>query len=492
MIQISVSELQALIGENKSLKDEIQYLKEQLAQLQRMIFGYKRERFISQDNPEQLSLFDFPETEDVEVETKEVSYTRKIKKNKKQPLRAELPAHLPRKEEVIEPKDIPEGAKKIGESVTEILEYTPAEIYVRKIVRPKYIVSSTDEKTQIAIADLPALPIPKGNAGATMLAHILVSKYVDHLPFYRQRKIFKRQNLDIAESTFNGWFTGSARLLLPLYEVLRKIILETDYLMADETTIRVLTKDKPGASHRGFHWVYYDPVRRLVLFDYREGRSKAGPNEILQDFTGHLQTDGYAAYTNLQTRGKITLLACMAHARRKFKKAEENDKARSHKMLRMIQKLYALERQARKEKMNPEQIKALRQEKAVPILDEMKKWMQKEKYKVTPRSAIGKAISYTLRLWPRLIGYVEDGRFQIDNNLIENSIRPVALGRKNYLFAGSHEAAQRAAMFYSFFATCKLNKVEPFEWLKDTLERINDHLANKLYELLPGYKMSQE
>jgi len=487
MIQISVSEFQALKDENQSLKD-------QLAQLRRMIFGSKRERFISQDNPDQLTLFDPPEAEEVEVEveTKEVSYTRKIKKEKKQPLRTELPAHLPRKEEVIEPENIPQGAKKIGESVTEILEYTPAEIFVRRIVRPKYIVSSTDEKTQIAIADLPALPIPKSNAGATLLAHLLVSKYVDHLPFYRQRKIFKRQQLDIAESTLNGWFTGSARLLLPLYEVLRKILLETDYMMADETIIKVLTKNKSGTSHRGFYWVYYDPVRRLVLFDYRKGRSKEGPNEILQDFTGHLQTDGYAAYTNLQTQGKITLLACMAHARRKFENAKENDKARSHKMLSLMQKLYALERQAGEEEMNPEQIKALRQEKAVPVLNEMESWMQEEIYKVTPKSAIGKALRYTLNLWPRLRRYVEDGRFQIDNNLIENSIRPVALGRKNYLFAGSHEAAQRAAMFYTFFAACKINNIEPFQWLKDTLEQINDHPANKLYELLPGYEKSEE
>ena len=481
MVQISADELQAL-------KDENQYLKDQLAQLKRMIFGSKRERFISQDNPDQLSLFDLPEAVEVEVETKEVSYTRKIKKDKKQPLRTELPAHLPRKEEVIEPENIPQGAKKIGESVTEVLEYTPADIFVRRIIRPKYIISSTDEKTQISIADLPALPIAKSNAGAGLLAYILVSKFVDHLPFYRQRQIFKRQKLHIAESTLNGWFTASSRLLLLLYEALEKTVLQTDYLMADETTIRVLTKDKPGASHKGYHWVYYDPVRKLVLFDYRKGRSKEGPNEVLQNFTGHLQTDGYSAYANLLTKGKITLLACMAHARRKFEEAQENDKVRSHKMLKMMQKLYAIERQAKEEEMDFEQIKALRQEKAVPILNEMEAWMQEEIYKVAPKSAIGKALSYTLNLWPRLKRYVEDGRFKIDNNLIENCIRPVALGRKNYLFAGSHEAAQRAAMFYSFFASCKINEVEPYQWLKNTLEVINDYPVNKLHELLPGYK----
>ena len=315
-----------------------------------------------------------------------------------------------------------------------------------------------------------------------------MSKFVNYLPFYRQRQIFKRQNLPIAESTLNGWFTASSRLLLLLYQALQKTLLQTDYLMADETTIKVLTKDKPGASHKGYHWVYYDPVRKLVLFDYRKGRSKEGLNEVLQDFTGYLQTDGYAVYTYSLTKGKITLLACMTHARRKFENAQENDKARSHQMLKMIQKLYAIKRQAKEEEMDFEQIKALRQEKAVPILDEMEAWMQKEIYKVAPKSAIGKAIRYTMNLWPRLRRYVEDGRFSIDNNLIENSIRLVALGRKNYLFAGSHEAAQRAAMFYSFFATCKINQVDPFQWLKETLEVINDYPANKLYELLPGYK----
>ncbi len=487
MVYISAGELQAL-------KDELQSLKEQLAQLKRMIFGSKRERFIAQENPNQLTLFDLSdaEEEEVETQTQEVSYTRKTKKKKKKAIRTELPPHLPRKEERIEPENIPEGAKKIGEAITELLEYVPAQLFVRRIIRPKYLIPTTGEKTHIAIAELPSLPIPKSNAGAGLLAHILVSKFVDHLPFYRQRQIFKRQQIHLAESTINGWFVASSRLLSILYQTLREKLLETDYLMADETTIQVLTKDKPGSSHKGFHWVYADPVRRLVLFDYRKGRSKEGPNEILQHYTGFLQTDGYAAYTNLATQGKITLLACMAHARRKFENAQENDEVRSHQMLRMIQRLYAIERRAKAEEMDVEQIKALRQKEAVPVLNEIETWLYEEVHKVAPKSAIGKAISYTLSLWTRLKRYVEDGRFRIDNNLIENSIRPVALGRKNYLFAGSHEAAQRAAMFYSFFATCKINQVDPFQWLKETLETINDHPANKLYELLPGYQKSNE
>jgi len=243
---------------------EIERLKHQLAELRRMIFGAKRERFIGID-PKQGNLFDLPVQQTGPEPKEEISYTRNKPSSKKQPLRLELAPHLPRREEVIEPDGLPEGAIKIGEAVTEILEYEPATIYVRKIVRPKYIASSNDEQTIITIAELPTLPIPKGNAGAGILAHILVSKFVDHLPFYRQVRMFKRQDVTIAESTINGWFNATCNLLSPLYDSLKQKLLSATYLMADETPIPVLTKDKPGSTHKGYHWVYYDPVNKLVL-----------------------------------------------------------------------------------------------------------------------------------------------------------------------------------------------------------------------------------
>lgn len=209
---------------------------------------------------------------------------------------------------------------------------------------------------------------------------------------------------------------------------------------------------------------------------------------MLKDFTDYLQTDGYEAYSNLKNNDKITLLACMAHSRRYFDKAKDNDPKRAEEALLLFQKLYNVEHQAREVKLNPDEIKSLRAEKSVPVLQEMETWLKEEIYNVLPKSAIGKAIAYTLNLWPRLIRYVIDGRFQIDNNLIENTIRPVALGRKNYLFAGSHEAAQHAAMIYSFFATCKINNVEPFQWLKNILDILPDYPANQLEKLLPGQK----
>jgi hypothetical protein len=327
--------------------------------------------------------------------------------------------------------------------------------------------------------------LPKSNAGEGLLEHLIISKYVDHLPFYRQVQMLKRQDVQIAESTINGWFNASVQLLEPLYEALKTKVLHTDYLMADETPIPVQTKDKPGATHKGFHWVYYNPLTRKVLFEYQKSRGREGPDELLKNYAGYLQTDGYSAYNNLSNKSKITQLACWAHARRYFEKALDNDKERSEEALKMIRELYAIERQAKEQKLQADQIRSLRQKKSKPLLDELYTWLKKHLIEVLPQSAIGKAIAYSLKLWPRLIIYTEDGRLYIDNNLTENSIRPVALGRKNYMFAGSHDAAQRAAMMYSFFATCKINNIEPFSWLKETLTKIADHPANKLEELLP-------
>jgi transposase len=483
-ITISKAEYQELLG----FKSEVEWLKHQLEELKRMIYGSKRERFIAPD-PLQNTLFDLPLAEAAEKEQEEITYTRTKPEavEKKHPLRAELPAHLPRKEEVIEPAGIPEGAKKIGEAVTEILEYEPASVYVRRIVRPKYIIETSDEASHIEIAELPSLPVPKGNAGASMIAHILVSKFVDHLPYYRQSKIFKRQMLHIPDSTIGGWANGAIRnWLVPVYESMKNKMLKTDYLMADETPIPVLTEDKPGATHQGYHWVYYDPVNRLVCFDYRQGRGREGPKSFLKNFTGYLQSDGYSAYDDLGPIGRITHLACMAHARRKFEHALNNDQKKAEKALVWIGKLYAIEREAREKELSYEHIRALRQENASAILDEFEKWLIDQAPVVLPKSAIGIAVNYTLKLWPRLKRYAVDGRFQIDNNLIENSIRPVALGRKNYLFAGSHDAATNAAVIYSLLITCKIRDIDPYQWLKNLLEVVPDYPANQLEKLLPA------
>lgn len=473
-----------MVSISKKEYDELLSLSDQLAELKRIIFGSKSERFVPLvDN--QLGLFgELVSPDDKEQEKVEISYSRsKSNKEKNHPLRGVLPDHLVRIEEIVEPENLQDGAVRIGEEVTELLEYNPGQLFVRKIIRPKYALK---DKSAILIGDLPSLPIPKSNAGASLLANIVVSKFVDHLPFYRQRQIFKRQNVQISDSTLGGWFNQTADLLEPLYDVLQKEILKSDYLQADESPIGVQDSHKKGTLHTGYQWVYRSPIEGLVLFRYDKSRSRKAAEEILNDFSGTLQTDGYKVYQNLQTQGEITLVGCMAHARRYFEKALDNDKSRAEHALSLFQQLYVIERKARERKIDAITRKRYRNIYAVPILNQMEEWFKEQINLVLPKSLIGKAIAYTLNLWENLKRYVNDGRVEIDNNMVENTIRPLALGRKNYMFAGSHKAAQRAAMFYSFFATCKINEVEPLSWLTYVLNVIPDHKANKLIELLPN------
>lgn len=278
-----------------SLTAELLYYKQELARLKRMIFGSRSERHIGSD-PLQLNLGLEVETIDQpERETQQITYTRSKAEHKKgSAIRLALPSHLHREEHIIEPQEDVSGARKIGEVITEVLEYTPGKFYVERYVRPKYVLP---QEERIIIGELPTMPIPRGNAGAGLLAHLLISKYTDHLPFYRQVQQFKRQDIDIAESTISGWFAATCRILEPLYERLVSRIRQSSYLMADETPIPVQTRDKPGSTHKGYHWVYYAPEEKLVCFDYRKGRGRDGPQEFLDRFRGMLQSDGYNAHT---------------------------------------------------------------------------------------------------------------------------------------------------------------------------------------------------
>ncbi len=470
--------------EYENLLTDLASYKHQLEELRRLVFGVKSERFIASENPNQLSLFDGEQlTEKADEPTQSITYQRKQKKeNKQQPIRALLPAHLPRQEEIIEPEGLTQEAKKIGEEITEILEHIPGKLFVRRIIRPKYV---QNESQGVKIAELPSLPIPKGNAGPGLLAYLQVSKFVDHLPFYRQIQMFKREKIEIAESTLNNWFKASCNLLEPLYDELVKQTKVQSYIQADESPIDVLSKNKPGSTHTGYYWVYHAPLEKMAVFDYRPSRSGEGVRDFLSHFKGTLQTDGYAGYDQLSKDKDIVHLSCMAHARRYFEKALDNDRQTAEYALKTIQSLYAIERKAKTEGFTNPQIQKLRQQEALPILHTWKTWLDNQQQKTTPKSPIGKAVNYTLGLWSRFIRYVENGDWEIDNNLIENLIRPLALGRKNYLFAGSHNGAKRAAMMYSFFATCKLNEVNPHSWLKDVLEKIPDTKISQLNHLLP-------
>jgi transposase len=457
--------------------------------LKKAIFGSKSERFVPEVAPEQTSL-DFGDTPQVKKEehaTESITYERKKNGGKQKPSRQPIPAHLERVVHIIQPDEDVTGLVTIGKEVTEELEYVPGKVFVNQYVRLKYI-KPEGEKTKVLIGKLPERPLPKCIAGPHLLAAIIVAKFVDHVPGYRQSQMFKRQGIDIPDATLCGWINAIGRLLKALYEAHKKKVLLSIYLMADETPIRVLESDKPGSTHKGYHWAYYDPVNKLVLFDYRPGRGKEGPKEILKNFKGHLQTDGYAVYNEYGNKAGITLMHCWAHARRKFAEAQDNDRARADYVLAEIQKLYALERELKQTNADEKEVVAMRKERAAPVIAGLKQWMITNRPEVTPTSAIRKAIDYTLSRIDALKVYTTDAKLQIDNNLVENSIRPIALGRKNYLFAGSHQAAENAAIFYSLFATCKAQGINPYTWLAETLKKIGTHPVNRIEELLPGWK----
>jgi len=460
-------------------------LRHQLTQLKKMVFGAKSERFLPALPPEQLTLGFAPET--VPAATASISYTRKAPAQKvKHPGRLPLPGHLPRHKVVLEPEGVDvKSWKKIGEEITEELDYTPGRLFVRQYVRPKYVNPQAVEP-QIVCAALPERPISKGIASPALLAYILMSKYVMHLPVYRQIQQFKREGVAIPASTINEWIAACTRLLEPLYRLLAQKVLSAKYLQVDETTNPVLDKNKKGKVHKGFQWVYHSPQERLVLFDYRKSRNGEGAHELLKNFTGYLQSDGYTVYDEFADRKDITLLNCMAYARRKFVEAQKNDAARADHVLTQMGLLYALERRAGEEGLSEQAFIELREKESAPVLAGLKEWMVEHYGQVLPQSPIGKAIAYALPRWEKLSCYLEQPYLNIDNNWVENAIRPLALGRKNYLFSGSHQGAERSAMLYSLLGSCKLNQVNPQEWLSDVLERIASHPVNKLEELLPG------
>jgi len=458
----------------------------ELDQLKRLVFGSRHERFAPAIPQEQLALgLEVQTTQPPGPALQKIEYTRRKKQttDKIHTGRMKLPANLPREQVIIEPDQDVTGWTRIGEEITEELERIPGKLFVRQYVRPKY---AKPDGEGVVIGELPPRPIDKGIPGPGLLAQIIIDKYTDHLPVYRQVQRFEREGIKLPASTLTDWISGTCSLLEPLYEVHRKLALSSNYLQADETPIKVLDKDKKGTTHRGFHWVYHAPQERLILFDYREGRGREGPTECLKDFKGFLQTDGYAVYEDFDKRVEITLLHCMAHARRKFDEAKGNDLARASYVLTEMQKLYALERQTRENELSHDDLYQLRQQQALPVLVDLKTWMLENYKAVLPQSAIGQALHYSLQRWDKLCLYTTDGRLQIDNNLVENVIRPVAIGRKNYLFAGSHNGARRAAMLYSFLGTCKINNVNPFEWLRHVLNVIPTHPVNKIHELLPN------
>jgi transposase len=487
--KLSREELIGIVSENHLTIAKLQH---ELNQMKKLVFGSRHERFKSTTpTKDQLPLeLNLPVAEATPiVAVQKIEYTRTRSSDKKETAggRMKLPSHLPRTKITLEPSEDVTGLISIGEEITEELDFTPGKFFVRQYARTKYVRPGVEGESQIIIAELPSRVIDKGIVGPGLMAQILIDKFVDHMPLFRQNERFRREGINIPSSTMSGWVAKGCQKIEPVGLKLSEAILKSGYLQADETTIKVLDKNKKGKTHLGYYWVYRAPDLNLVLFDYRQGRGREGPVDSLEGFTGYLQSDGYGVYDYFGKIAGITLVSCWAHARRNFFEARGNDAQRCDHVLSVIQELYAIERMAREQHLTHEQRKNLRQERATPILKKLEQWLKTEYGAIyLPESAIGKAIAYMLKRWDKLLSYTTDGKLEIDNNLVENSIRPVALGRKNYLFAGSHEAARRAAVFYSLFGSCKINNINPYEWLSDVLERIDDHPINRLEELLPN------
>jgi transposase len=504
----TIPTLQATIEKQSFLlqeKDnEISSLKQRLEWLERKIWGKSSEKYIAPD-PQQRTI-DFegmemlPEEKELaESAEEEIEEYKEIKiktvpcKEKGKPVRQALPAGLPRREEHIYPEniDIHSGEwVELSPEITEILEHTPAQFYVRRIIRHVYVIKDkqAEVEKQVVSPALPELPLAKSYAGSSILAELMINKYVNHLPFYRQIQMFKQLGIHIPASTINDWFRETADLLRPLYYRLREKVLSTDYIQVDETTIPIVDNEKSRAV-KGYLWMVRSVMEDTVFFHYDHGsRAQKVVVELLKDYQGALQTDGYEAYAIYENKQGVLPLGCWAHARRKFEEALKEDKVRSEYALGQIGLLYDVERMADDKKLSFEERAQLRSRLSYPVMCAFEKWILREYPKVLPKGRIGKALRYTYNIYHRLSRYHLDGRYRMDNNLAENAIRPVALGRKNYLFCGNHSAAEDAALIYSLLGCCKAKDVNFRDWLSCVLDNIHSYdvdYSRDLAELLP-------
>lgn len=495
------------LGEKvKNFEEKIKQLTDQLSWLRRKFWKQSSEKYIPSDPAQRKIDFDgieiLPEEEEVIKEAAQEIITYKRKKpehSKKQPVRLPLPEHLRREIEIIEPEGIDENWVRIGEEATEVLKNKPGELYVRRIIRYKYALKKdiqllqeinpdTVQNKVIKIAPLPLLPLPRANADASLLSELIMNKYMYHLPFYRQIAIFKLQGIKIPASTINDWFIGCSDLLRALYYRLKEIVLQTDYIQIDESTVPVINNEKHRAV-KAYLWVVRAVMENLVFFHYDKGsRAQKVVIELLHNYQGAVQTDGYDAYSIYENKKGILLLSCWAHARRKFNEALKEDKSGAEYALEQIGMLYKVETMADDQCLDYEARAELRARLAYPIMCAFEKWIVSYMPKALPQGRMSKALMYTYALFHRLSRYHLDGRYRMDNNLIENTIRPLALGRKNYLFCGNHDAAENAAIMYSLLGCCAALDINPREWLTDVLTRIpyyNRDYSLDLADLLP-------
>ena len=471
-----------------SHKNEIEHLKLLILKLKRMQFGPSSEKLSA--HIEQLEL----RLEDLEISraSAPVPVVLQPRVASVKPARRPLPAELPRETRTLEPEetDCPDCGGRLdflGEDVSEMLEYVPARFKVIRTVRPKFNCTRCDGIVQ---EPAPHRPIDRGMAGPGLLAHVLVAKYSDHLPLYRQSEIYEREGVELDRSTLADWVGGVSRTLEPLVDALRQYVLKATKLHGDDVPVPVLAPGN-GKTKTGRLWTYVRDDRPAgsadppaVWFAYSPDRKSEHPANHLATFRGTLQADGYAGFNRLYEKGKVIEAACWAHARRKF-----NDLYEAHaspiakEALDRIAALYVIEKEIRGRP--PDERQQIRNARARPLLESLHDWLKASLSKLSRKSEVTLAIQYALGRWTQLLRYCGDGQLEMDNNAAERSLRAVALGRKNYLFAGSNTGGERAAAIYSLIGSAKLNGMDPEAYLSDVLARIADHPINRIDELLP-------
>jgi transposase len=463
---------------------ENQLLREQIRLLYAQIYGKKSEKG-GPSSGVQLPLFDMPEPEvEPKTETREVAAHQRQK-----PGRKPLPAELPRVEVV---HDIPESAKvcacgahlsRIGEETSEKLDIIPAVIQVIKIVRPKYACKQCEgletEGAVVKIAPAPKQLVDKGIASAGLLAHIITAKFCDALPFYRQERQFDRLGVVVSRATMCNWAMKVADKCRPLLDLLKQHLRSGPLINMDETHVQVLQENGRSPSTKSYMWVCRGglPDKPGLLYHYAPSRAGQVAADLLANYRGVVQTDGYAGYDFLDLVKNISHAGCWAHVRRKFteaaKGAGKDRKAGSVDIaLGYIRRIYEVEAEGRKAHCTPEQLLSMRQEKSKPILADFFAWLSKKALVVVPKSLLGVAVNYTLKQWSRLLVYLDHPEMTPDNNLAENAIRPFVVGRKNWLFSGTPEGAQASALLYSLIETAKANALEPYKYLRYLFEKL--------------------
>ncbi len=499
-----LAQKETIINENQArleAKDvRIAQLEKQVAYLNRILHGGKAERYIN-PNPDarQLDIFEgldlLPGEKEAalkaekEISSEKQARIKRMEKAKSNPVRKALPENLEHKEEHLYPEGYnPAEWDLLDEKeplYTEVLMKEPTKFYVLRTYRHKAIRKAD---RVIVTAPCPAKPIAKSYASASLLADLMVDKYVDHIPFYRQQKQFERLGIKIPEPTILGWFQQVSDLLMPLYFRLWELMKKSDYLQCDETTLPVVRNDR-HKTVKGYIWLVREPMSGRQYFYWDRGsRSGEVVLKLLSGYQGALQTDGYERYELLERKKGVILLSCWAHARRKFTEAIKNDKERSENALEQIQLLYEVERQIKDRELSFEQAAELRKRLAYPILVRFEKWLVAEYPKVIKGSPIEKAIFYTYKRFNKLSRYHLDGRYNIDNNGIENAVRPVAVGRKNYLFCQNDDSAESTAIIYSLMGCCKASGVDFRGWMIYFLEHVHDYdqdYTKDIADLLP-------